>query len=93
MIWYLRAGRIKENVTGRGARGYTIFRKGNSVYRIWGGVDIINREMVWRKGWPRYQEDQFDSGDDAIRFVETILKRKMRYKDTPYVIFYETEEI
>jgi hypothetical protein len=43
------AGRIRESVSGHGARGYHIYRRRAVVFCVWAGIDVVSRRYYWRR--------------------------------------------
>jgi len=46
--YFVRVGAVEENVSGVGARGYHLFRRGRTVFTRWGAVEVLpGRQFRW----------------------------------------------
>jgi hypothetical protein len=77
MGYYLTLiGGYDRNWSGTAARGYWIRRRGSTVWRDWGPVDVHGSRggtFTWRAG-RQHKRDDFSSDADAAEFV----RRKLR---------------
>ncbi|MDA0169407.1 hypothetical protein OJ998_09945 [Solirubrobacter taibaiensis] len=77
MGYYLTLiGRYDDNRIDTAARGYWIRRRGSTVWRDWGAIDVAGRRggvFTWRAG-RRHTRDGFATDADATEFV----RRKLR---------------
>ena len=47
MPYFIRIGRIEENVSKVGSRGYLLYRTGSYVVHRWGAIEVIGRRFYW----------------------------------------------
>ena len=88
MGYYLTlVGGYDRNRGGTAARGYWIRRRGSTVWRDWGPIDVDGRRggsFSWRAG-RQHRRDHFATDADAAEFVRRKLRDQLTqgYIDLP----------
>jgi hypothetical protein len=77
------AGRIRETVSGHGARGYHIYRRNCTVYCYWAGINVVGRQYFWRSK-PQLTRHAFRSVEKAAAFRRRRL-RELQGRTEAYV--------
>ena len=83
MPYFVRIGSIPTNLSGVGSRGYHAFRRGTTVFVLWGGVVVgPGRTFHWAQVPQRlaYRKRTIES---ARRFLAGITEERLRNKYSP----------
>ena len=77
MPYFVKVGAIPENLSGVGARGYHLFRRGLCVVVLWGGIVVgSGRRFYWNSKKTQRKKFRFRSVDGAQRKVAALLAER-----------------
>ena len=88
MPYLTLVGHIATNVSGVGARGYHVFRRGTTVFSAWGPIEVLRGRTVslrWARATP-YKIYRFRSVAGAKEKVVALLRKievREKYKRLP----------
>jgi hypothetical protein len=81
MGYYIKIGRNDGNVGGLSSKGYHIVRRGFSVIRTYGAVEINGRNkkrISWCKGF-QTKENKFKTLKEANKFKQEKIARRLSH--------------
>lgn len=94
MGYYIKIGRNDGNIGGLSSKGYHIVRRGLSVIRTYGAVEINGRNIKrinWCKGF-QIKEDKFKTVQEANKFKASKITRRLSHgyeKVLPRIYFHD----
>lgn len=77
MAYFVRVGGIPSNLSGVGARGYHIYRRGCYVFTVWGSVEVRPRRQFFWAYTTQEKKFRCNSPEAAIRKRRALIEYRV----------------